>query len=127
MAEDDVRTCDLCGATIYDEHLESNAARRVGGKLLCPVCVAERQTATGNTLIERETKFRRPLDAGSPYATRCKTFHAKMSDASINHLDELVNEWVDAHDGVVIKFATTTVGTVEGKHNDLHLIITLFY
>jgi hypothetical protein len=72
-------------------------------------------------------KFRRPLLTGSPAATRCRTFHCKLTDASIVHMDQQINEWIDGHDDVEVKFATSTVGVVEGKHNDPHLIVTIYY
>lgn len=71
--------------------------------------------------------YRRPLLAGSPNATRCRTFHCKLTDASIAHMDQQINEWVDHHDEIEVKFASSTVGVVEGKHNDPHLIVTLYY
>ncbi|MGE0482243.1 MAG: hypothetical protein AB7Q17_17430 [Phycisphaerae bacterium] len=77
--------------------------------------------------VAAEAKYRRPLAPDSPWATRCKTFHCKLTDASIAHLNQQVNEWADHHDDVMIKFATTTVGTIEGKHLDPHLIVTVFY
>ncbi|MEP0846705.1 MAG: hypothetical protein HRF50_07765 [Phycisphaerae bacterium] len=76
---------------------------------------------------EKVRQFRRPLLAGSPCATRCKTFHGKLTDAAIAYLNEQINEWADSHDDVEIKFAQTTVGIVEGKHSEPHLIITVFY
>jgi hypothetical protein len=78
-------------------------------------------------VVHKEPTYKRSLMTESPHATRCKTFHCKMSDAPIVHLNEQINEWVDAHPDVVIKFATQTVGVVEGKHNDPHLLITIFY
>jgi hypothetical protein len=73
-----------------------------------------------------EAPFRRPLLANT-HATRCRTFHCKLTDASIMHLNSQINEWVDAHDDVEIKFAVSTVGIVEGKSSDQHLIVTIFY
>ncbi len=75
----------------------------------------------------RETGFRRSLLTDSPNATRCRTFHAKLNDASLAHLNDVINEWVDNHDDVEIKFATSSIGVVEGKHQDVHLIVTVFY
>jgi hypothetical protein len=60
-------------------------------------------------------------------ATRCRTFHAKLNDASLSYLDNLINEWVDTNSDIGIKFATSTIGIVEGKHAEPHLIVTLFY
>lgn len=76
---------------------------------------------------QREDRFRRPLLKGSAAATRCKSFHGKLTDAAIAYLNDQINDWVDAHDDVEIKFAQTTVGPVEGKHTEPHLIITLFF
>ncbi len=42
-------------------------------------------------------------------------------------MNEHINEWVDKHDDVEIKFARTVVGVFEGKHSDPNLLITLFY
>ncbi len=72
-------------------------------------------------------RFRRALAPESPHATRCRTFHAKLADAAIVHMNEQINEWVDANDDVAVKFATSTIGVVEGKHSDPHLIVTVFY
>lgn len=38
-----------------------------------------------------------------------------------------INEWLDANDKIVVKFATTTIGPFEGKHTEPNLIITAFY
>ncbi|MBK9119180.1 MAG: hypothetical protein IPM18_06200 [Phycisphaerales bacterium] len=73
------------------------------------------------------TKYRRPLLKGSPHATRCRTFHCKLADGPLVHMNQQINEWVDSDDDIEIKFATSTIGVVEGKHSDPHLIVTLFY
>lgn len=74
-----------------------------------------------------EIKFRRPTLTSVPQATRCRTFHAKLNEASIAYLDRMINEWADGHDDIEIKFATSTVGVFEGKHSDPNLIVTVFY
>lgn len=60
-------------------------------------------------------------------ALRCRTFHAKLNDASLAYLDNQINDWVDNDPTVEIKFATSSVGVVEGKHAEPHLIVTIFY
>ena len=74
-----------------------------------------------------ERQYRRPLLQDSPLATRCETFHCKLTDVSLHHLNEQVNQWVDDHPDVQIKFALSNIGVVEGKHADPHLIVTIFY
>ncbi|MCG3125919.1 MAG: hypothetical protein CHACPFDD_00746 [Phycisphaerae bacterium] len=77
--------------------------------------------------VESAYQFRRPTLADPAMATRCRTFHCKLNDASISMMNQQLNEWVDAHDDVAIKFATSSVGVFEGKHADPNLIVTVFY
>ncbi|HOW69604.1 MAG TPA: hypothetical protein PKY77_03295 [Phycisphaerae bacterium] len=71
--------------------------------------------------------FKRPLNQVEDGATRVRIFHAKLSDGAIRNMEQLVNEWLDSDPEVSIKFATTTVGTWEGKHIEPNLILTLYY
>ncbi len=41
MTEETTSTCEECGASIYQEHLEAGKAVFVAGKLMCPHCVKE--------------------------------------------------------------------------------------
>lgn len=86
---------------------------------------------TGGISFERNESayesLRRPLDPNRPSATRIRTFHAKLTDAALSHLDEMVNEFVDGDDNIQIKFATTHVGILEGKSADPHLIVTIYF
>lgn len=157
MAVDGTAVCDGCGATIYPDHLRNRTADRWAGKLLCPHCLAEKKAppasaALGSIALQpeapaargapapeptarvvtsapapREPTYRRALLDTPGLATRSRSFHAKLTDASLVHLNQQVNEWVDAHPDVSIKFATSSVGIIEGKHTDQHLVITIFY
>jgi hypothetical protein len=82
---------------------------------------------TFDRAAEDTHKYRRPLLTGSTSATRCRTFHCRLADAAFAHLNEQVNEWADSHPDIQIKFATSVIGVVEGKHADPHLIVTVFY
>jgi hypothetical protein len=86
-------------------------------------------TGSGGMTVGTPTghDYRRPLRKDSNNATRCKTFHCKLADGPMMFLNEQINEWVDGDDDIEIKFATSTIGVVEGKHVDPHLIITIFY
>lgn len=164
--EEHLKTCEMCGATIYPEHIETGKAGEYEGKLLCHYCMDDRREAAGLVEAEddepialadtepdvatRSTKIRqigggpggmgdslagavvhteltRPLLKDSPNATRCRTFHTKLTDAALTYLNDQINAWVDENRDVEIKFATSTIGVVEGKHADPHLIITVFY
>jgi hypothetical protein len=54
-------------------------------------------------------------------------FHCKLADAAMTYMCEQINEWADSRDDIQIKFATSCIGVVEGKHADAHLIVTVFY
>ncbi|MFO0839779.1 MAG: hypothetical protein U1D55_14810 [Phycisphaerae bacterium] len=152
----DLKVCQVCGATVYPEMIQRHTADYLGGKLLCPHCLHEKQAAAtpenepaaadataapaesaakrvyggGGITFERAGAFnesyKRPL-LKNGNATRCRTFHCRLNDTSINHLNQQINEYVDAHEDVEIKFVSTTIGVVEGKHSEQHLFVTIFY
>ncbi len=41
-----IKACELCGATIYPEHIHSGRAAVVDEKLLCPICLNEKKSET---------------------------------------------------------------------------------
>lgn len=74
-----------------------------------------------------DAKFKRSLDPKAGAASRCRTFHCKLSEGSIDFFNNQVNEWLDANPAISIKFATSTIGMFEGKHTEPNLIMTVFY
>jgi len=165
--EEVTTTCESCGASIYQQHLDSGIARYEGGKLLCAHCVEEFErshdgggdaedfvpislessedadaSAAGmsSTKIHGmsaatlgtagawdDSKFKRDLDSAARGATRCRTFHCKLSEGAIDFFNTQVNDWLDANPKVALKFATSTIGMFEGKHSEPNLILTVFY
>lgn len=71
--------------------------------------------------------YKRPLNVTGRGATRVRTFHAKLSDTAMSYLEGLINDWLDEHPDIEVKFSNTTVGVVEGKRAEPHLIITVWY
>ncbi len=88
-----------------------------------------RSFAEGSTLggHHKDTEFKRPISAPSEPATRCRTFHGKLTDAGLTHMDDIINEWLDSHPELFIKSCTSTVGVFEGKSKEPHLLVTVFY
>ena len=124
-------TCDQCGASIYEQHLESGIAKRKDGKLFCSHCVAELTEAQGgdddvsddlapiefeddneSSTVEMtssrihkgaetapgaggwdDERFKRPLDPKTSAASRCRTFHCRISQGAVDFLNEQVNDW----------------------------------
>lgn len=133
-----VKDCDECGASILQEHLDHAKAGMWAGKMLCPACLKdrrERDVASGaesqNSQIERG--FGMPwtsmptTDAPTTGARHLRTFHAKLVEGAIRHLDEQVNTWLENNPEIQVKFAQTTIGLWEGKHTEQSLILTVFY
>jgi hypothetical protein len=60
-------------------------------------------------------------------ACRVKSFHAKYSDQGIEHIDDAINEWLDAHAEVEVKFVTTTVHVFEGKIREPAIVMNVWY
>ena len=81
----------------------------------------------GISAIWNDAKYQRKLDPRSTNATRCRTFHAKLSAAAIDFMNNQINEWLDGNPEIYIKNATSCIGPFEGKHTEQNLIITLFY
>ena len=168
MADEDVKTCHGCGASVYKEHLDRGTAGYWAGQLLCNVCLAEKGVAPvaakpialspsadeglgsielvgeedagasgeirsfgGDSItapaVHDDSRYKRPLLKGSG-ATRCRTFHAKLSDGAISFMTEQINEWCDSNPDIQIKFCTSAIGLFEGKqHQEPNLILTVFY
>lgn len=88
-----------------------------------------RSFSEGSTLggQHKDSNFRRPISAPTEPATRCRTFHGKLTDAGLSHMDDIINEWLDSHPDLFIKSCTSTVGVFEGKSKEPHLLVTVFY
>ncbi len=86
-------------------------------------------TGTAMQMPPREdsTQLHRPLNRTGQGATRCRTFHCKLSEEGCRHLDQQINEWVDMNPEVEIKYCTSTVGNWTGKHTEPNLIVNIFY
>ncbi len=85
---------------------------------------AEASTLAG---VHHEDNYKRPLAGPNDPATRCRTFHGKLTEAGLAHMDEQINEWLDGNPQVFIKSCASTVGVFEGKTKEPHLLVTMFY
>jgi len=169
--DDRVLTCQQCGASVYQEHMDHELAGFHAGRLLCVHCMkqtrdAERRTPvpsapaagpgedlaplslvddadasqepsqktavgtlekTGAPVRDEDVRFTRPLTKSGAGATRVRTFHCKLSDEAVRHMDRQINEWLQQNPDVEIKFCSSAVGVWSGKHAEPNLIITMFY
>ena len=59
-------------------------------------------------------------------AAHMKTFVCKLRPDAIELLDNQVNQWLDDHPDYEVKFATTTVGDMQGKTREPTLFLTVW-
>lgn len=81
----------------------------------------------GPQVASKHHDWKRQPFANGEGACRVKSFHGKYSDQGIEHMDDLINEWLDSHPGIEIKFVTSTVGVFEGKIREPALVLNLWY
>lgn len=60
-------------------------------------------------------------------ACRVRTFHGKLSDQGMDHMDNVINSWLDNHPEVEVKLVTTSIGQFEGKIREPALVVNVWY
>ena len=86
-----------------------------------PSAGTKKITAFGKGKRHEETWSRTPNTTGQG-AIHVRTFHSKLTDDALKYMDQLVNEWLDAHPQYEVKFVNSTVGILTGKLKEPHLI-----
>ncbi len=69
---------------------------------------------------------RQPVKTGTG-ACRVRSFHGKYSEQGLEYLDNAINEWLDGHPEVEVKFVTSTVMTFEGKIREPALVMKVWF
>jgi hypothetical protein len=92
-----------------------------------PAVMKSKIKAFGNEVARREHQWKRTPHVGGQGAIRVKSFHGKYSDSGVEHLDDMINEWIDAHPEVEVKFVTSTVHVFEGKIREPALVMNVWY
>jgi len=69
---------------------------------------------------------RQPVVTGHG-ACRVRSFHGRMSDEGLTFLDDKVNEWLDNHPEIEVKFVSTQIGVFEGKIREPALVVNVWY
>ena len=83
--------------------------------------VGNKITAFGKDKRHEESWARTPNTTGQG-AIHVKTFHCKLTDEALVYMDQLINEWLDAHPQYEVKFCISTIGTFTGKLKEPALI-----
>ncbi len=97
--------------------------------------IAEAPVAAGGaSKIKQFGQERKPHDehwARTPNTTgsgaiHVKTFISKLRYDAIAHLDEQVNQWLDAHPEYEVKFVSTNIGKLVAKNTEDALFMSVW-
>jgi len=86
-----------------------------------------RQFASSIGNLSHQDNYKRATTVTGRGAVRVRSFHGRLSDEGIVYMDSKINEWLDAHPDIEVKFATTTVGLYDGKIKEPALILNIWY
>jgi hypothetical protein len=71
--------------------------------------------------------YKRPTNLNKCGAVRMRTFHCRLSEQGVDYLDQAINDWLEAHPDIEVKFTTSTVGMWDGKLKEPSLILNVWY
>jgi len=92
-----------------------------------PVPTASKIKAFGVDAERRREDWKRKTHTGGQHSCRVRSFHGKYSDQGLAHMDDIINDWLDHHPEVEVKFVTSTVGVFEGKIREPALVLNIWY
>ena len=82
--------------------------------------------SASEVLEEEQKEFKRPLNVDGSGATRCRVFHSKIAVASLEYMENQINEWLDNNE-IEIKDVGHVIGTMEGKRPEPNLLVMVWY
>jgi hypothetical protein len=88
---------------------------------------AKKIKAFGPETVRQSHDWKRKPSANGTGASHVRTFHGKYSDQGLEYLDNAINDWLEVHPEVEVKFVTSTVGVFEGKIREPALVLNLWY
>lgn len=77
--------------------------------------------------VHRKENFKRKTAQHGTGACRVRSFHCKYSDDGLRFMDNQINQWLDDHDDIDVKFVTSTVMTFQGKIAEPQLVLNVWY
>ncbi|MFT3788208.1 MAG: hypothetical protein QM770_18900 [Tepidisphaeraceae bacterium] len=87
----------------------------------------KRIVAFGGEHKQFTEQWKRQTTKSGTGACRVKSFHGKYSDEGLRYLDHAINQWLDDHPDIEVKFVTPTVMTFEGKVREPALVLNVWY
>lgn len=72
-------------------------------------------------------EYKRATHSNKTGAVRMRTFHCRLSEQGVEYLDQSINDWLEHHPDIEVKFTTSAVGMWDGKLKEPTLIINVWY
>jgi hypothetical protein len=82
---------------------------------------------TGLSASLGHQEYKRPSHVNKTGACRVRTFHCRLTEQSVEYMDQTINSWLDQHPEIEIKFSTSVVGLWDGKLKEPTLVINVWY
>lgn len=88
--------------------------------------VADKIRSFGEARSRQRHQWKREPAKTGTGACHVKTFVAKLRLDAMDHLDDMINQWLDEHPEFEIKFVTTSIGDLKGKITEPALVVNLW-
>jgi len=86
----------------------------------------DRKIQTFGPTERHESKWNRTPNTTGQGAIHVKTFVSKLRLDAIEHLDQMVNEWLDENPQYEVKFVTSGVGELTGKTKEAAMFLNVW-
>ena len=80
----------------------------------------------GSALEVEKHEFKRDVNLTGQGATRCRVFHSRIAEAPLEHMQSLINGWIDA-EGLEVKQSSLVIGIMGGKNPEPNVIVIVWY
>ena len=74
----------------------------------------------------RQQQYVRSLNLDGAGATRCRIFHSKIAESSLEYMQDQINGWLDSEE-IEAKHVGHVMGTMEGKVAIPSVIVMVWY
>jgi hypothetical protein len=115
------------------EEVASDAPAQAGmmpqpGAGAAPVAMPTAKKITfGPEIQQRTANWKRQPHANGQGSVRVRSFHGKLSEQGLEYMDHFINEWLDQHPEIEVKFVTSSIGMFDGKMKEPAVIMQVWY
>ncbi len=112
------------------ELLDDEAAAAPAGASFAPTAPAApapKKITFGPEIQHRQENWTRKTTASGSGSGRVRSFHGKLSEQGLEYMDFSINQWLDQHPEIEVKFVTSSIGQFDGKMKEPAVILQVWY